>query len=223
MIRGLIFDLDGVIVDTAKYHYLAWKELADTLGLRFSKKDNERLKGVSRVRSFEIILEINQITLPEELKQAYCTRKNDLYLAYIRQLRADEILPGARQFLLDARSAGFRIALGSASKNTTLILEKLKIAELFDSVIDGTKVTRAKPDPEVFLRGAEEIGIPPAQCVVFEDAEAGVEAAHNAGMLAVGIGSRKRLPMADLNIPGLMGVAPETLIAKLIKRRVNPA
>ncbi len=223
MICGLIFDLDGVIVDTAKYHFLAWKELANTMGLRFTKKDNERLKGVSRVRSLEIILEINGVTLPETQKQAYCTQKNDRYLEYIRQLREDEILPGAKEFLLNARLAGFRIALGSASKNTALILEKLNITALFDAVIDGTKVTRAKPDPEVFVRGAEEIGIPPAQCAVFEDAEAGVDAAHNAGMLAVGIGSRKRLPMADLNIPGLLGVTPEALIAKLTKRRASRA
>lgn len=215
MIRGLIFDLDGVIVDTAKYHYLAWKELAGELGIRFTKKDNERLKGVSRVRSFEIILEIGGLTLPEERKQAYCTRKNDNYLEYIGRLTENEILPGAKQFLLDARAAGYRVALGSASKNTNLILEKLKITGLFDSVIDGNKVSKAKPDPEVFLKGAEELGLAPGECVVFEDAEAGVEAAHNAGMKAVGIGSRKRLPLADLNIPGFAGVAPRELLKKL--------
>ena len=215
MIRGLIFDLDGVIVDTAKYHYLAWKELAGELGIRFTKKDNERLKGVSRVRSFEIILEIGGLTLPEEQKQAYCTRKNDNYLEYIGRLTENEILPGAKQFLLDARAAGYRVALGSASKNTSLILEKLKITGLFDSVIDGNKVSKAKPDPEVFLKGAEELGLGPGECLVFEDAEAGVEAAHNAGMKAVGIGSRKRLPMADLNIPGFADVTPQELLKKL--------
>ena len=207
--------MDGVIVDTAKYHYLAWKELAGELGIRFTKKDNERLKGVSRVRSFEIILEIGGLTLPEEQKQAYCTRKNDNYLEYIGRLTENEILPGAKQFLLDARAAGYRVALGSASKNTSLILEKLKITGLFDSVIDGNKVSKAKPDPEVFLKGAEELGLGPGECLVFEDAEAGVEAAHNAGMKAVGIGSRKRLPMADLNIPGFADVTPQELLKKL--------
>lgn len=215
MIRGLIFDLDGVIVDTAKYHYLAWKELTEKLGIRFTKKDNERLKGVSRIRSFEIILEIGGLTMPEEQKQEYCTQKNDRYLEYIRQLKEEEILPGAKRFLLEARASGYRIALGSASKNTQLILEKLKITELFDSVIDGTKVTKAKPDPEVFLKGAEELGLAPSTCLVFEDAEAGVEAAHNAGMLAVGIGSRKRLPQADLNVPGFAGLTPQALMRKL--------
>lgn len=215
MIRGLIFDLDGVIVDTAKYHYLAWKELADSLGIRFTKQDNERLKGVSRIRSFEIILEINGITMPEEQKQACCTQKNDLYLNYIHKLREDEILPGVKQFLLDARTAGYKIALGSASKNTMLILEKLKITNLFDAVIDGTKVTRAKPDPEVFLKGAEALGIPAGECIVFEDAQAGVEAAHNAGMIAVGIGSRDRLPDADLNLEGFADLTPQALLERL--------
>lgn len=215
MIRGLIFDLDGVIVDTAKYHYLAWKELADSMGIRFTKQNNERLKGVSRVRSLEIIMEINGLTLPDEQKQAYCTRKNNRYLEYIQQLKQEEILPGVKQFLLDSRAAGYRVALGSASKNTRLILEKLNITDLFDAVIDGTKVTKAKPDPEVFIKCAEAVGLAPSECVVFEDAEAGVEAAHNAGMLAVGIGSRERLPDADLNIPGFDDVTPETLLRRL--------
>jgi beta-phosphoglucomutase len=216
MFKGLIFDLDGVIVDTAKYHFLAWKKLADTLNLRFTQEDNERLKGVSRTRSFEIILEINGITMSDGEKQTYCTRKNDLYLEYIRGLREEEILPGAKQFLLDARAAGFRVALGSASRNTALILEKLKIADLFDSVVDGTKVTKAKPDPEVFLKCAEEIGLSANECVVFEDAEAGIEAAHNAGMAAVGIGSRERLPEADWNISGFEGVTPQAVLEKLM-------
>ena len=215
VIRGLIFDLDGVIVDTAKYHFIAWKELAETLHIQFTQKDNERLKGVSRVRSLEIILEIGGVTLSQAQKQEYCAWKNDRYLQFIHKLKADEILPGAKQFLLDARAAGYKIALGSASKNTALILKKLKIADLFDAVIDGTKVTKAKPDPEVFLKGAEAIGVPPAECVVFEDAEAGVDAAHNAGMLAVGIGSPKRLPKADCHIPGFQGVTLQQLLAML--------
>ena len=215
MIRGLIFDLDGVIVDTAKYHYLAWKELADSLGIRFTKQENERLKGVSRIRSLEIILEIGGLTLSESQKQIYLEQKNNRYLEYIRKLKEEEILPGAKQFLLDSHTAGYRIALGSASKNTMLILEMLRITDLFDSIIDGNKVTKAKPDPEVFLKGAEELGIAPSECVVFEDAEAGVLAAHNAGMLAVGIGSRERLPDADLNIPGFAGVTPGALLRKL--------
>ena len=153
--------------------------------------------------------------LPETKKQDYCTWKNDRYLEFIQKLKEEEILPGVKQFILDARSAGYRIALGSASKNTALILEKLHITELFDAVIDGTKVSKAKPDPEVFLQGAEEIAIPPAQCVVFEDAEAGIQAAHNAGMKAVGIGSPERLPEAEFHMPGFAGITPRELIQKL--------
>jgi beta-phosphoglucomutase len=215
MIRGLIFDLDGVIVDTAKYHYAAWKELAETLKIPFSKTDNERLKGVSRVRSLEIILEIGGLELSDEDKAKYAARKNDRYLEFIRKLREDEILPGAKRFLLNARAEGYKIALGSASKNTELILENLNITDLFDAVIDGNKVTKAKPDPEVFLKGAEEIGVPPAECVVFEDAEAGIRAAHNAGMTAIGIGSPKQLPEAEFCIPGFIGVTPRKLLRSI--------
>jgi beta-phosphoglucomutase len=216
VIRGLIFDLDGVIVDTAKYHYLAWKELTDSLGIRFTKRDNERLKGVSRIRSLEIILEIGNLTLSNTQKETLCTQKNDLYLNYINKLKEEETLPGAKEFLLNARVAGFRIALGSASKNAKLILEKLRIADLFDAVIDGTKVSMAKPDPDVFIKGAEAIGLAASECVVFEDAQAGIEAAHNAGMKAVGIGSRKRLPDAELNIKGFVGDTPQSLLAQLM-------
>ena len=215
MIRGMIFDLDGVIVDTAKYHYLAWKALADSLGIRFTKQDNERLKGVSRVRSLEIILEIGGKTLSAEQKQFYLKQKNDRYLEYIHQLREKEILPGAKGFIQDARAQGLRTAIGSASKNTEMILQILRIRDLFDAVIDGTKVTKAKPDPEVFAKGAEELGLPPVECVVFEDAQAGVEAAHNAGMRAVGIGSRERLPDADINLDGFTGLTPQALLQRL--------
>ncbi len=212
MINGLIFDLDGVIVDTAKYHFAAWKELAESLHIPFTLKDNERLKGVSRVRSLEIILEIGGVTLSDEEKTKYATWKNDRYLEYIHKLREDEILPGVKAFLTDARHAGYRVGLGSASKNTDLVLEKLKITQLFDAVIDGNKVQKAKPDPEVFARCASDLDVPAKNCLVFEDAEAGVMAAHNAGMLAVGIGSKEALPMADYNMPGFAGVTPAELL-----------
>ena len=215
MIRGMIFDLDGVIVDTAQYHYLAWKELADSMGIRFTKQDNERLKGVSRVRSLDIILEIGQKTLSGDQKQVYLDQKNNRYLEYIHKLQEEEILPGVKEFIQDARAQGFRTAIGSASKNTELILQTLRIRNLFDAVIDGTKVTKAKPDPEVFAKGAEALSIPPEECVVFEDAQAGIEAAHNAGMIAVGIGSRDRLPDADINLDGFAGITPQNLIQRL--------
>ena len=201
--RAAIFDLDGVIVDTAKYHYLAWKRLAQELGFDFTETDNERLKGVSRVRSLEILLEIGRITLDDEVKSRLASRKNDWYVDYVCQMDATEILPGAADYLHAIRAKGVKTALGSASKNAPLILERLGITELFDAVVDGNKVSKAKPDPDVFLRAAQELGISPAHCVVFEDAEAGVEAARRAGMGVVGIGKPAVLKEADAVIGGL--------------------
>jgi len=201
--RAAILDLDGVIVDTAKYHYLAWKRLAKEFGFDFTESDNERLKGVSRLRSLEILLEIGGLDVDEITKQSMATRKNDWYVEYIQRLDASEILPGVVEYLKSIRRRNVKIALGSASKNAPLILERLHISCLFDSIIDGTKVRQAKPDPEVFLRASTELGIPPEDCVVFEDAEAGIEAAHRAGMGAVGIGRPCALQDADMVIEGL--------------------
>lgn len=211
----LIFDLDGVLVDTAKYHYLAWKKLADELGIPFSEKENELFKGVSRVRCMEILLELGGRTMSEEEKAANCTKKNNTYVEYIRNMDESEILPGVKAFLDDARANGYQIGLGSASKNTALILERLRLTEYFDAVIDGTKVTRAKPDPEVFLRGAAELGAAPSACIVFEDAVAGIQAAHAGGMTAVGIGSKEALPEADLNLPGFADITVQALVERL--------
>ncbi len=201
--RAAIFDLDGVIVDTAKYHYLAWKRLAKELGFEFSETDNERLKGVSRMRSLEILLEVGGLTLSDEAKTAAAARKNTWYVEYITRMDASEILPGAAHYLRFIRARGVKTALGSASKNAPTILERLGITPLFDAVVDGNKVSRAKPDPEVFLRAAHELGIPPASCVVFEDADAGIEAALRAGMGAVGVGRPEVLKKADMVIGGL--------------------
>lgn len=212
---GFLFDLDGVIVDTAKYHYLAWKRLADELGIPFTLQDNERLKGVSRMASLEIILELGNRDLSDAEKQTLCTRKNEWYVEYIQKLEKSELLPGVEDFLKQARAAGIKVALGSASKNSPLILERLGITALFDDVVDGTRVSRAKPDPEVFVTGAQDLGIDPEYCVVFEDAVAGVQAAHNAGMKAVGIGSPDILGQAELVIPGFAGVTVDALLEKL--------
>lgn len=209
--KGLLFDLDGVIVDTAKYHYLAWKEIAKELGIDFTEEDNERLKGVSRIRSFEIILEIGGKTMSQEEIEEWCTKKNDVYLTYIKKLEEDEILPGVRTFLEDVKKKGYKISLGSASKNSNLILERLGLLDVFDEIIDGTKTTKAKPDPEVFVLGAQALGFACEDCIVFEDAVAGIEAAHSGGMQAVGIGSKERLPEADFNIPGFLGVTIEEI------------
>jgi beta-phosphoglucomutase len=201
--QAAIFDLDGVIVDTAKYHYLAWKRLAKANGFDFTESDNEKLKGVSRTRSLDILLEIGGLSFDEEAKAKMAAQKNTWYVDSIRNMDASEILPGAREYLQHLRTMGIKTALGSASKNAPLILERLGITALFDVIVDGNKASRAKPDPEVFLQAALELGIPPLHCVVFEDAEAGIEAARRAGMGVVGIGQPARLREANLVIDGL--------------------
>ena len=201
-IEALIFDLDGVIVDTAKYHYLAWKELANELGFNFTKDRNELLKGVSRMRSLDILLEIGGINLPEKQKSELAEKKNQRYVEMIQKIQPDEILPGALDFLKSAKAKGYKTALGSASKNAVLILNRLKINDLFDEIIDGTKISKAKPDPEVFLAGAKALNVLPENCVVFEDAAAGIEAAHRGNMFCIGIGTKENLPDADVLISG---------------------
>lgn len=212
---GFLFDLDGVLVDTAKYHYLAWKRLADELNIPFDEKDNERLKGVSRMASLEIILELDRREMSPAEKEACCTRKNQWYVEYISRLKKEELLPGVEDFLRSAREAGVGIALGSASKNSPLILERLGITPLFDAIVDGTRVHRAKPDPEVFLTGASDLKLSPEHCVVFEDAAAGIEAAHRGGMHAVGIGDPEILAAADIILPGFAGVTVQQVLTKL--------
>jgi len=200
---GIIFDLDGVLVDTAKYHYLAWKRLADELGFNFTMEDNERLKGVSRMQSLEILLEIGRIIMTEEQKEKAAFKKNTWYVEYLHTLDETALLPGAKNYLLCLKKEGKKIALGSASKNTPLILERLNIAYFFDAVIDGNSVIKTKPDPEVFLKGAAALGLDPDQCVVFEDALAGVEAAKACGMMVIAVGNPESLPGADWYISSL--------------------
>lgn len=205
-IRGCIFDLDGVIVDTAKYHYMAWKRLAGELGFFFSEKDNERLKGVSRMASLEILLEVGGMTFSQEKKLLLAERKNNWYVEYISAMKEEEILPGAKTFIENARAAGLKVALGSASKNALTILNGLGLTSYFDAVIDGTKVSKAKPDPEVFLLAAGELGLPAGACVVFEDAKAGIEAARRAGMRCIGVGTGPELSEADIRITGFENI-----------------
>ncbi|MFB6318068.1 beta-phosphoglucomutase [Saccharicrinis sp. FJH54] len=187
-IKACIFDLDGVICDTAKYHYLAWKELADKLGFEFTPEHNERLKGVSRMASLDILLEIGGLTFNSDEKFRMADEKNLRYREYILKMEPDEILPGVLPFLDELRMSGIRIALGSASKNAKTILKRLGIIALFDAIVDGSMVQHAKPDPEVFLLGAGLLGVQPEKSVVFEDAQAGIQAALNGGMVAIGIG-----------------------------------
>ncbi|WP_426580974.1 beta-phosphoglucomutase [Mucilaginibacter sp. R-33] len=202
-IKACIFDLDGVIVDTAVYHYKAWKRLANSLGFDFTEHQNEQLKGVSRVRSLQLILGWGGVTKTEAEQEQLATQKNTWYMEMVNQMKPEEILPGAKEFLTTCRAVGLKTALGSASKNSMTILEKIGITDMFDAVIDGNKVSKAKPDPEVFLAGAQALGVQPEECVVFEDAIAGVEAAIAGDMKVVGIGSSDVLKSANLVIKGL--------------------
>jgi beta-phosphoglucomutase len=210
-IKACLFDLDGVVVDTARYHYLSWKKIADDLGFNFSAQDNERLKGVSRMASLEILLEIGKIKVDLKTKEELAATKNSLYVSYIQKMTPDEILPGVIRFLDELRENDILIALGSASKNAMTILNKIDIAQKFDAVIDGNKASKAKPDPEVFLKGATELGISPQNCLVFEDAQAGIDAALNGGMHIIGIGQPENLKNAEFVIPGFETMNMEQL------------
>lgn len=196
IMKGFIFDLDGVIVDTAKYHYFAWKNLADQLGIPFTEEDNERFKGVSRKRCLEILLEMGGMEVSQQQFDAWLFEKNEDYLSYIARMDASEILPDVPKVLKHLQQRGVPMALGSASKNAVPILEKVGLSSYFKAVIDGNKVLKAKPDPQVFLLAAEHLGLAPHQCVVFEDAQAGIEAANAAGMFSIGIGQAEVLAEA---------------------------
>lgn len=211
MIEACLFDLDGVVVDTARYHFIAWKALARELGFEFSLEDNERLKGVSRMQSLNILLEIGGLQFSDQEKQAMAEKKNTLYVSYIEKMTPDETLPGVENFLRELKSVGIRIALGSASKNAHTILERIQLTGMFDAVVDGNSIKEAKPNPEVFLKGAEKLGVLPSNCVVFEDAIAGIKAAQNANMYSIGIGDPEKLGFANLVIPGFDGFTVEKL------------
>ncbi|MFO7617286.1 MAG: beta-phosphoglucomutase, partial [Bacteroidales bacterium] len=198
MIKGLIFDLDGVVVDTAIYHFQAWSRLARTLGFEFTEAHNEQLKGVSRMESLEILLKVGGLSVPNEEKTRLAAIKNLWYLEFISRMTPGEILPGVNGFIGLVKSQGYRIALGTASRNASLILERIGMQDTFDVIIDGNQASRAKPDPEIFLKAAAAIQVEPAACVVFEDAIAGVEAAHRAGIRCVGVGNPQTLSDADI-------------------------
>lgn len=199
---GIIFDLDGVLVDTAEYHYRAWRELGAYLGFDFERCHNERQKGVSRMESLEVLLEAGGIRdLTDGRKVALAERKNRIYLEMIASMNESDILPGMREFLLKVRQNGYQTALGSSSKSGAVILEKIGLTGCFDVVVDGNMVTRSKPDPEIFLKAAELMGLMPGQCIVVEDAAAGVAAAKAGGMRCIGIGDEAVLGQADLVVP----------------------
>ena len=201
LLKGVIFDLDGVIVDTAHYHYLAWKKLAGELGIDLTPERNERLKGVSRLESLDIILALGGIDLPPAEKERLAHKKNTWFVDFIERMSPDEIFPGVKGLIEELRAKGVSVALASSSKNARTVLDLLHISGLFDAVVDGTMVVNSKPDPEVFLLAASKLNLRPDECIVFEDAEAGVEAALRAGMKCVGIGDAAQLGKAHKVLP----------------------
>jgi len=194
---AFIFDLDGVIVDTAKFHFLAWQKLANKIGINFSEKENEQLKGVSRVKSLEKILSWGNKSLSDDEFQKLMDEKNQDYLNHVHQMTKEDILPGVKEFLDELKSKKHPIALGSASKNAKTILKCVGLSDTFEAIIDGNEVKKAKPDPEVFLKAAKCLNTNPENCFVFEDSIAGVKAANAGGMTSIGIGNKDTLHQAN--------------------------
>lgn len=210
--KACIFDLDGVLVDTAKYHFVAWKRLANDLGIEFTEHDNEQLKGLSRDASLDYILVKAGITATTSEREVWKELKNNWYLDLVNQMPEDEVLPNCKELLADLKSHQIKIGLGSASKNAKLILDRVNITNYFDAIIDGTKTSKSKPDPEVFLLGAKDIGMNPADCIVFEDAISGVKAAKAGGFFTIGIGEKNVLAEADIVFPDLKQLNYEQLL-----------
>jgi beta-phosphoglucomutase len=218
--KAFIFDLDGVIVDTAKFHYLAWKELANELGFEFTEEQNEDLKGVSRVASLEILLNIGKVQLSNERKEELLKEKNEQYLGYIAKMGQDEILPGIKEILQYLKENEIPFSLGSASKNARLILRILGLYDLFDAIVDGNDVSSAKPDPEVFLIAAKKLNKDPHDCIVIEDAQAGIQAANNAGMMSIGVGDKKVLNKASFVLNNTSELTVD-FVKELIEKVIN--
>lgn len=215
--KAFIFDLDGVIVDTAKYHFLAWQKIASELGIEFTPEHNEELKGVSRVRSLDLILELGKMSASQADKDRWLLQKNEDYLSYLVHMDQSEILPGVLHILQFLKEHQQPIALGSASKNARPILEKTGIIHYFDVIVDGNDVTNAKPDPEVFVQAARQLGIGNEDAIVFEDSVAGIQAANIAGMTSIGIGEASILKQAQYNFPDFVHI-DTSFIEHIIKK-----
>lgn len=203
-IKGLIFDLDGVLVTTEHNHFIAWKNTAEILGIPFNEEDNEQLKGISRVDSLKKILEMGAKTISEDYFNELLIKKNEFYLNSIENLNQTNLLPGVLNLLIKAQEFGLKCAVGSSSKNARYILSKLEIETYFSVIVDGNDVTYPKPHPEVFLKGAEQMGVNPAQCIVFEDAQSGVQAAKAGGFTAIGVGNPALMDFVDSYLPNLI-------------------
>ena len=210
-LKACLFDLDGVVVDTAQFHYIAWREIANDLGFDLTHAQNEQLKGVSRMESLDIILAIGNVTLDEVTKLQLAAKKNEHYLQLCQQMTPKDVLPGVKPFLDALQRASIRVGLGSASKNARLILEHIDMLDYFETIVDGNRITKGKPDPETFLLGANDLEIEPADCVVFEDAVAGVQAAKAGNMKAVGVGDPAILTDADIVISSFLDIDIKTL------------
>lgn len=212
MFKCVIFDLDGVIVDTAKYHYQAWNNLAQQLGTTLTPEENEQLKGVSRMDSLQFLLDKANLQLSDTEKKALADSKNNDYLLLIQDMDESELLPGVHDFINDLRAHNIKVVLGSASKNAKIVLQSTGLLDKFDAIIDGNDVVKGKPDPEVFLKGADAVGVHPEDCVVIEDAEKGIEAANSANMFTIGIGDPKVLKDADAVLPNLNQMSYNRLV-----------
>ncbi len=203
MVKACIFDMDGVIVDTAVYHFKSWRRLADELSIDIDEDFNEQLKGLSRVDSLDVILHRGHLDLDNLTKIRLMEQKNHWYLEFIEDMSPADILPGVAELFAQLKAAGIKTALGSSSRNAAKILQMINMTDDFDVMIDGNRVTFSKPDPEVFIKGAQELGVLPSEAIVFEDAQAGVEAAHAGGFKCIGVGDEQSLKEADLVIPNM--------------------
>lgn len=208
-----IFDLDGVIVDTAHYHFMAWQKLAKELGVDLTQQDNERLKGVGRMESLNIILELGRMVLPDDEKERLATQKNSWFVEYIQAIKKEEIFPGAKNLFEELHRHKIKVGLASSSKNARTVLSKLEIENSFDAIVDGTMINKSKPDPEIFLKAASLLQVHTIDCIVIEDAEAGVEAALRAGMKCVGIGKPQQLSKANAVVDHIGNLSYEILKA----------
>lgn len=198
MIKGFIFDLDGVITDTAELHYDAWKKLSDEMNWEFDRELNEKLRGISRMDSIHVIMDHNGVALDESTVVELATKKNDIYVESLDNMTPDDYLPGARELLTHIRSEGYRVALGSASKNAHKVLKQLNAVHFFDVIGDGNSVTKSKPAPDIFLYASDKLRLQPESCIVFEDAEKGIDAAKAGNFHSVGIGPEERVGHADI-------------------------
>ena len=212
-IKAIIFDLDGVLVSTDEFHFQGWAQLAKDESILFSRADNHRQRGVSRMESLEVVLENANRRYSSEEKSEMAIRKNNYYVKLLQKLSPDDTLPGMRNLLNELKKRGVKLAVGSSSRNAPLILEKIKLAQYFEVVVTGNEITKSKPDPEVFLLAAERLGVKPAHCLVIEDAEAGVEAARRADMRVFGIGPADRFPKLSNRAENTIEVSCDKLLA----------